>query len=392
MDLMLLLDGSGSIDAVSWLKILKFTANIGLNFTTGHEFMRYGVVQFASLSKVYMPLEANNATFQQTMQIMKQMSASTNTSGGVATVEEEFKANGRPGAFKALVILTDGEWNTGGSPVSITDRMKKEGIHIFTVAVGNANVDNVGALASKPLSKYFYNVTNEDMLPLILHKMIWNMCVRDPAHDGDFEPLVQSEAVVPRLKQVVEARQSVEVQKPSVPMVSAVQVNSGAEVVDVSAAASPFDCGMKSGARWITFTNKGLNPLRINLCSLDFNKEVCKGGLPGANDTYTTCDATGANKGADALTFIPPNSSVALRLDLNVTYIVAIYCVNNPQSVHCLTAPTPIEFYGPTAEGGAPWPSELVVPAAAAPYCNDNRDCVAPYTTCNIAASPGVCA
>merc|ERR1712086_949095 len=105
--------------------------------------------------------------------------------------------------------------------------MKKEGIHIFTVAVGNANVGNVGALASKPLSKYFYNVTYEDMLPLILHKMIWNMCVRDPAHDGNFPTLVQSEAAVPRLKQA-EPRRSVAVQAPSVPTVSAVQANSGA--------------------------------------------------------------------------------------------------------------------------------------------------------------------
>ena len=55
-----------------------------------------------------MPLEANNATFQQTMQIMQQMQSSTNTSGGVQVVEQEFNAHARPGAFKAMVILTDG--------------------------------------------------------------------------------------------------------------------------------------------------------------------------------------------------------------------------------------------------------------------------------------------
>jgi len=396
MDLMLLLDGSASIDSGSWNKILQFTANIGLNFTTGHDFMRYGVVQFSSVAQTYMPLEANNATFQQTMQLMQQMTASTNTSGGVAQVEQEFKRNGRPGAFKALVILTDGMWNTGGSPLDITTRMKKEGIRIFTVAVGNANNANVEALSSTPLSKYFYNVTNEDMLPLILHKMIWNMCVRDPAHDGAFPALLESDvvqggAVLPQAVSQTEATP----QDDPAPAPWASGADSASPVAmssseardsDVgrgTAASGPFDCGATAGGRWITFVNQGLNPLRINLCSLDFNKEVCKGGPAGANDTYTTCDATGNNKGPDALTFIPANSTVALRLDLNVTYIVAIFCVDNPQSVHCLSTPTPLEFYGPTPEGGKPWPSVLAVPVAAAPYCNNDRDCPAPYHSCN---------
>jgi hypothetical protein len=144
MDLILLLDGSASIDAVSWLKILQFTANIGLNFTTGHDFMRYAVVQFSSVSTVYMPLSADNATFQQTMMIMQQQDSSTNTSGGVQVAEREFNTNGRPNAFKVLVILTDGQWNTGGSPLEVTDRMKANGVHIFTVAVGDASIQNVG--------------------------------------------------------------------------------------------------------------------------------------------------------------------------------------------------------------------------------------------------------
>ena len=94
-------------------------------------------------------------------------------------MRQEFLANGRPGAFKALVILTDGEWNMGPSPLNETDVMKKEGVHIFTVAVGAASTPNVQALASKPLSKYYFNVTTELELPSILHKMVGAMCTRD---------------------------------------------------------------------------------------------------------------------------------------------------------------------------------------------------------------------
>ena len=298
--------------------------------------------------------------------------------------------------------------------------MKKDGVHIFTVAVGEANIENVGALASKPLSKYFYNVTNEDMLPLILHKMIWNMCVRDTDRDGNFPTLI-APAAVPR-QPSHKALTAREVKKSNVDnwckkdgdcvdkigptcrpneipkcmldecyCVKHNQKQTELQMNSQAAVAAPFDCGTASAARWVTFTNKGLNPLRINMCSLDFNKQVCKGGPAGTNVTYTTCDATRNNKGADALSFIPPNASVALRLDLNVTYIVAIYCVDNAQSIHCLEAPTPLEFYGPTPEGGKPWPAELVVPTAVAPYCSNDRDCVAPYTRCNTSTSPPAC-
>ena len=98
---------------------------------------------------------------------------------GCHAVRQEFLAHSRPSAFKALVILTDGEWNEGPSPLNETDAMKKEGVHIFTVAVGEASTPNVQALASTPLSKYYFNVTTELELPSILHKMVGAMCTCD---------------------------------------------------------------------------------------------------------------------------------------------------------------------------------------------------------------------
>lgn len=69
-------------------------------------------------------------------------------------------------------------WNTGGSPLPIADQMKRNGTHIFTVAVGDADVANVKNLSSLPLSQYYYNVSTESKLPTILHQMIWAICKR----------------------------------------------------------------------------------------------------------------------------------------------------------------------------------------------------------------------
>jgi len=178
MDLVLVLDGSGSIDPEAWLDIMRFSAGIGLNFTTGSGFMQYGVVQFASEASVYMPMQPNNATFMQTLATMKQLQSGTNTSGAMAVARQEFDERGRHGAFKVVIVITDGMWNTGGSPLPIAEEMKRNGTHIFTVAVGNADVSNVKNLSSTPLDKYYYNVSTESELPTILHSMIWSICRR----------------------------------------------------------------------------------------------------------------------------------------------------------------------------------------------------------------------
>ena len=90
MDLMLLLDGSASIGKASWRRILHFTAGIGLNFTTGNNFMKYGIVEFGSDAKLMLPLTSSNASFQQTVATLPYFETSTNTESGFVAVEKEF--------------------------------------------------------------------------------------------------------------------------------------------------------------------------------------------------------------------------------------------------------------------------------------------------------------
>jgi hypothetical protein len=65
-----------------------------------------------------------------------------------------------------------------------------------------------------------------------------------------------------------------------------------------------------------------------------------------------------------------------MRVPLNVTYVVALYCVNNPgRSIHCLNTPTPLERYGPNPEGGAFPVNGLVVPKETSAFCSVDVDC-----------------
>lgn len=178
-DLLFLLDGSGSITPPDWVLIKKFTLNIGLNFSSAPALMNYGVIQFADYASTFLHLTPGNSSFQLVMNTMWKFDTSTNTGEGLQFVQYEFNNNSRPAAYKTLVIITDGEWNTGPEPIPIADQLKLNGTHIYTVAVGEANTKNVQSLASLPLSNYYFNVTTESELPIILHNIINNMCARD---------------------------------------------------------------------------------------------------------------------------------------------------------------------------------------------------------------------
>eukprot|EP00759_Apiculatamorpha_spiralis_P034756 PhF_6_TR35774/c0_g1_i1/m.51985 len=179
MDLIFLLDGSGSITPPDWILIKQFTMNIGLNFSSAPALMQYGIVQFADYASTFLHLTPSNSSFQLVMNTMWKFDTSTNTGQGLQYVADEFNTNGRPGAYKVVVLITDGMWNTGPDPIPIAKALQGNGTHIYGVAVGGADVHNVQALCSLPLTNYYFNISTESQLPIILHEIIDNMCWRD---------------------------------------------------------------------------------------------------------------------------------------------------------------------------------------------------------------------
>ena len=179
LDLLFLLDGSGSITPPDWVLIKQFTMNIGLNFSSAPALMTYGVIQFADSASTFLDLTPGNSSFQLVMNTMWKFDTSTNTGQGMQLVTDQFNKNSRPGAYKVVVLITDGMWNTGPDPIPIAKALQNNGTHIYGVAVGGADVQNVQALCSAPLSNYYFNVTSESELPGILHSIIDNMCARD---------------------------------------------------------------------------------------------------------------------------------------------------------------------------------------------------------------------
>lgn len=134
----------------------------------------YGTSEFASLD---LNLTFDRSTVNNTIDLMVP-AGGTPTREGLYRSVKMIKDNPRSKAIKAIVLLSDGAWNTGGNPEggsgatsfpgvgtgSVINWANESGIKIFTVALGNdPNGDELASYANKTGGKY-YHTTQADEL------------------------------------------------------------------------------------------------------------------------------------------------------------------------------------------------------------------------------------
>lgn len=134
----------------------------------------YGTSQFASLD---LNMTFDRSTVNTSINYMVPAGGTPMREGLYRSVKM-IRDNPRSKAVKAIVLLSDGAWNTGGNPEggsgatsfpgvdtgSVIDWANQSGIKIFTVALGNdPNRDELASYANKTGGKY-YHTTKADEL------------------------------------------------------------------------------------------------------------------------------------------------------------------------------------------------------------------------------------
>lgn len=134
----------------------------------------YGTSEFASLD---LNMSFDRSTVNNTINMMVP-AGGTPTREGLYRSVKMIRDNPRSKAIKAIVLLSDGAWNTGGDPEggsgatsfpgvetnSVINWANESGIKIFTVALGNdPNRDELASYANKTGGKY-YHTTQADEL------------------------------------------------------------------------------------------------------------------------------------------------------------------------------------------------------------------------------------
>jgi len=174
VDLMLVIDGSGSISSSNFVLERDFARSL-----LGQCSIRAGAIQFSSTSSVVSPLTSNLADVDAALVAMTQLRGNTDIGAGLTSAFQQFQQNGQPGNRQVVVLLTDGA--SSGSPAGVAAPFKSAGGEIFGVGVGLSDMTQITAIASSPASKYVFSVNDFNALPTILAQLALGACGPSPA-------------------------------------------------------------------------------------------------------------------------------------------------------------------------------------------------------------------
>lgn len=182
IDVVMLLDGSGSISQDDWERAQQFSDKVlsKLKFNTDNpdQGPRFGVVQFSSSTRVEATLSTNAQELEKAIDSMAQMKSGTNTGAGLNAAQTLFNNKGREQAPHILFVVTDGEHNQGQDPGVVAKQMRdKYNTEIFAIGVGSdINKNELDSMASEPKDNHVFTVADWNALDSILDTLFKNSC------------------------------------------------------------------------------------------------------------------------------------------------------------------------------------------------------------------------
>jgi len=201
VDIVLAVDGSGSILPADWLQIKNFTQTLVARFNVQRDRVHVGVVQFSGAigSKIEIPLSFDKQNVLSTLENMNQ-------GGGGTPIDEGLNAAGnmlsshieeRKDSNKIVILLTDGDHTgTPGAEFVAADQLKKDGVLVFCIGVRDTtSKDSMQRMASSPAANYVYPVSNFDLLNGLIGQLVQETCIEVHSLTPNFACLGQDTVV-----------------------------------------------------------------------------------------------------------------------------------------------------------------------------------------------------
>ena len=176
MDLVFLLDSSGSIGDTNYDKVLKFVTETVSQFDIGPSATQIGLVIFGDYAQAQFHLNTynDNVSVIHAVENTPYLKEYTNTPDGLDRLIDEFNTSSfgaRPeeqGIPRVSIVVTDGQSNEGGGPpATIANAQRVHDNNILTYAVGvgdSVNMDELNAIATSP--QYVYLLEDFDVSEL----------------------------------------------------------------------------------------------------------------------------------------------------------------------------------------------------------------------------------
>merc|ERR1712159_154389 len=136
VDLALVIDASGSVNAQQWEKQMSFAQALVKNMGISPSSVNAGIVMFGRTASTKIGLTSNAAALMP--HLVNRNGVDTGATNMVAALDHADKMlkRGRSGVPKVMMMLTDGEPNRGGNPDANFAAMKAAGTSVMMVLIG----------------------------------------------------------------------------------------------------------------------------------------------------------------------------------------------------------------------------------------------------------------
>jgi len=187
VDVVLLVDASGSISSSNFALMKKFASMMASNMTISASDANFGLVQFSSSAKVEFNLLSDEQAVVNSISSMYQRSGSTNMDAGLDASFGVFKASSR-NVNKVLIMFTDGYPDGGNNPVAHAQPLKDYGVEIYTVGVGSGVnpkiLKDIATEDKNPLQPHYMQASSFTQLLDMLNNVVSAACKGDEACSG----------------------------------------------------------------------------------------------------------------------------------------------------------------------------------------------------------------
>lgn len=172
LDLVLALDGSGSIAPEDFVLMKQFVRQLAGSFVIGPDDVNVGIIQFANTAELYLPLSAQPNEVYLAIDNMTQFGDRTDIAGAIALAQAQFET--RRSIPRVVIIITDGQHNMAGNPIAEGDRARIAGTVILGVAVGTFDLSELTAISGGATN--VITAQNFGSLGLILDSLVGRAC------------------------------------------------------------------------------------------------------------------------------------------------------------------------------------------------------------------------
>ncbi|KAK3552012.1 hypothetical protein QTP70_031601, partial [Hemibagrus guttatus] len=182
-DLVILIDGSLSINNASWVTMINFMLSLVDNLRIRQDLFRIGVAQFSTeyRKEFYLDKYSNELEVKEAIKNIMQLNQYTNIGAALNKVQEFFHTSTGSriddGISQNLLLITDGK--SQDNVEDAADKLRAQGIEMFVIGIGDVSYDQLKYIAGLP--NKVYTADNFDHLKLsrTTQQVINKICTKD---------------------------------------------------------------------------------------------------------------------------------------------------------------------------------------------------------------------